>query len=135
MFNFFGKKEEETTQDSQINIENSEDKKKFFSIGLEALKQKVSNTSKILVEKVESENEFSDFVLDDMEDLLIRADLGVNYASELVDGLRKQNKIKPSDIKSYLKNEFTTTLNVAGSTSLLYKENSLNIYFITGVNG
>nr|MBP7212249.1 signal recognition particle-docking protein FtsY [bacterium] len=67
--------------------------------------------------------------------LLIRADLGVNYAGELVDKLRKQDKIKPSDVKNYLKNEFMTTLTNAGSTKLSYNENELNIYFITGVNG
>src|SRR5574344_2197783 len=111
----------------------------FFKLGADKLKQAVSNTTESLVnsvvDTVKEETEFSEFVLDDMEDLLIRADLGVNYAAELVDGLRKQDKIKPADVKSYLKNEFITTLNNAGSTALSYKENELNIYFITGVNG
>src|SRR5574344_993365 len=144
MFNFFGGKGEE--KENKIKSENFQpqeredsEKKNIFSIGIDALKKTVSNTSKLLVgdvvNSVDGESEFSDFVLDDMEDLLIRADLGVNYATELVDGLRKQDKIKPADVKSYLKNEFITTLNNAGSTALSYKENELNIYFITGVNG
>jgi fused signal recognition particle receptor len=66
---------------------------------------------------------------------LISADLGVSYASELVDKLRKQDKIKPAEVKEYLKQEFTKTLEAAGSTKLNYKDNELNIYFITGVNG
>lgn len=111
----------------------------FFGLNFDKLKQTVSKTSETLVnnviESVEEEAEFSDFVLDDMEDLLIRADLGVNYASELVDKLRNQDKIKPSDVKNYLKNEFLTTLSAAGDTKLNYDENNLNIYFISGVNG
>lgn len=112
---------------------------KFFSEGFNNLKNTVSNTANALVgnvvKSVEQEEEFSEFVLDDMEDLLISADLGVNYASELVDKLRNQNKIKPSEVKQYLKDEFSKVLNEAGSNELKYSDNALNIYFITGVNG
>lgn len=112
---------------------------KFFSDKLNNFKQTVSNTAQALVGNVVStvsdEEEFSEFVLDDMEDLLISADLGVNYAAELVDKLRSQDKIKPSDVKNYLKEEFAKTLKDAGDTNLYYKDNELNIYFITGVNG
>lgn len=111
----------------------------FFSDKFNNLKQTVSNTAKALVGNVVNtvggEEEFSEFVLDDMEELLISADLGVNYASELVDKLRNQEKIKPSAVKNYLKNEFMKTLEEAGDNKLQYKENELNIYFITGVNG
>lgn len=111
----------------------------FFKLGADKLKQTVSKTTETLVnnvvESVKEEAEFSDFVLDDMEDLLIRADLGVNYATELVDKLRHQDKIKPSDVKNYLKNEFLATLSTTGNTQLNYEENKLNIYFISGVNG
>lgn len=112
---------------------------KFFSEGFNNLKNAVSNTANALVgnvvKSVEQEEEFSEFVLDDMEDLLISADLGVNYASELVDKLRNQNKIKPSEVKQYLKDEFSKILNEAGNNELKYSDNALNIYFITGVNG
>ena len=103
------------------------------------LKSTVSKTAQALVgnvvDVVGDEEEFSEFVLDDMEDLLISADLGVNYASELTDKLRGQTKIKPSQVKEFLLNEFNKTLDEAGSSKLNYKENELNIYFITGVNG
>ncbi len=111
----------------------------FFKDKFNNLKQTVSNTAQVLVgnvvSSVESEEEFSEFVLEDMEDLLISADLGVNYAAELVDNLRDQTKIKPAQVKEYLKDEFKKTLNQAGSNSINYKENELNIYFICGVNG
>lgn len=103
------------------------------------LKNTVSKTAQALVgnvvNAVSDEEEFSDFVLDDMEDLLISADLGVGYASELVDKLRGQNKIKPSQVKEFLENEFLEILNKTGSSEISYKDGELNIYFITGVNG
>ena len=137
MFNFFGKTKNENIQNEQP--ETQEEKKDIFSLGFDKLKQAVAKTTETLVESVfesvHEEAEFSDFLLDDMEDLLIRADLGVNYASELVDKLRDQDKIKPSDVKNYLRAEFLTTLSESGSTKLNYKENELNIYFISGVNG
>lgn len=111
----------------------------FFKNKFNNLKETVSNTAQVLVGNVVNtvgeEEEFSEFVLDDMEDTLISADLGVNYAVELVDKLRNQSKIKPADVKNYLKNEFLNVLKTAGDNSLAYKENELNIYFITGVNG
>lgn len=111
----------------------------FFSNSIESLKKTVAKTTQALVgnvvDTVSEEEEFSEFVLEDMEDLLISADLGVNYAAELVDKLRNQTKIKPSVVKNYLKEEFSKTLNSAGSNQLSYEDNELNIYFITGVNG
>lgn len=111
----------------------------FFKDKFNNLKETVSNTAQVLVGNVVNtvgeEEEFSEFVLDDMEDTLISADLGVNYAVELVDKLRNQSKIKPADVKNYLKNEFLNVLKTAGDNSLAYKVNELNIYFITGVNG
>lgn len=112
---------------------------KFFSDGFNNFKKAVSNTACALVgnitASIEHEEEFSEFVLEDMEDLLISADLGVTYSSELVDKLRNQSKVKPSEVKEYLKNEFLKTLQDAGSNELNYTPDALNIYFITGVNG
>ena len=103
------------------------------------LKNTVSKTAQALVgnvvDTISDEEEFSDFVLDDMEDLLISADLGVDYAAELVDKLRGQTKIKPSQVKEFLQNEFLNILDSTGCSKINYEENQLNVYFITGVNG
>ena len=112
----------------------------FFKDKFNDLKQAVSNTAQTLVGNVLSnvdtaEEEYSEFALDDIEDTLISADLGVGYAAELVDNLRAKKNAKPSELKDYLKEEFRKTLQEAGSTELNYKENELNIYFIAGVNG
>ncbi len=112
---------------------------KFFSEKFENLKNALKNTTETftsgVINSVEKEEEFSEFLLDDMEDTLISADLGVSYSAELIDKLRSQNNIKPSQVKEFLKTEFLKTLSDAGSTNLNYTENKLNIYFITGVNG
>lgn len=112
----------------------------FFKDKLNDIKKAVSNTAQTLVGNVVAsvdtqEEVYSEFALDDIEDTLIGADLGVNYAAELVDNLRSKKDAKPSELKNYLKEEFKKTLNEAGSTELSYKENEINIYFITGVNG
>ncbi len=106
---------------------------KFF----ENLKNALKNTADTLggIVDVEKEEEFSEFVLEDMEDTLISADLGVSYSAELIDKLRGQDKIKPSQVREFLRGEFLKTLSDAGSTELNFKGGELNIYFITGVNG
>lgn len=112
----------------------------FFKNKIENLKQAVSNTAQTLVGNVLANVDFADenyseFALDDIEDTLISADLGVDYAVELVDNLRNKKNAKPTELKDYLKNEFKKTLLEAGQTELNYKDGELNIYFITGVNG
>ncbi len=111
----------------------------FFKDKFNNLKSTVSNTAQALVGNVVSaaggEEEFGEFVLDDMEDTLISADLGVDFACELIDKLRDNSKIKPSQVKEYLREEFLKTLKNAGSTELNYIDGGLNIYFIAGVNG
>jgi fused signal recognition particle receptor len=112
----------------------------FFKDKFENLKNAVSNTAQNLVGNVlsnvdASDEEYSEFALDDIEDTLISADLGVSYAAELVDTLRSKKGAKPSELKNYLKDEFKKTLIEAGSTELKYKDNELNVYFIAGVNG
>lgn len=112
----------------------------FFKNKIENLKQAVSNTAQTLVGNVlanvdSADENYSEFALDDIEDTLISADLGVDYAVELVDNLRNKKNAKPTELKDYLKNEFKKTLLEAGQTELNYEDGELNIYFITGVNG
>lgn len=112
----------------------------FIKEKFDNLKNAVSNTAQNLVDNVLSnidttDEQYSEFALDDIEDTLISADLGVNYAAELVDNLRAKKTAKPSELKDYLKEEFKKTLSDAGSTELNYKDGELNIYFIAGVNG
>lgn len=131
MFDFFKKNDD--------NVQNQpEEKKSFFGFSFSGLKDAISNTTQTLVnnvvDAVQAEEEFDDFILDDMEELLIKADLGVGVASEIVDKLRKQDKVKPSQVKEFLKNEFAQIL-AGADNNLKFHNNQLNIYLVTGVNG
>ena len=136
MFDFFKKKDQNEPQNSE---NKPEEKKGFFSLTFDNLKKTIEKTSESLVgnvvSRLQDEEEFDEFILDDMEELLIKADLGVNTASAIVDKLRSGQKLKPSQVKEYLKNEFSSILQNAGSNVLSYKDGELNIYFIVGVNG
>ncbi len=121
MFNFFKK-----------------DDKNIISSGFEALKNALSKTSKTLIDNVveaaSGSEEIDEFTLDDIESMLIKADLGVDLSVEIVNKIKNKN-LKSSQLKNFLKEEFENILDAAGSNELNYKENSLNIYFVVGVNG
>lgn len=123
MFNFFKKKDED-------NIEAKG--------ALGALKDAVSKTSKVLVQNVlnivSNNDEIDEFVLDDIEASLIKADIGVDLALQIVENI-KNNNIKPTGVKEFLKSQFEEILNLAGSNELKFDFDKLNIYFVTGVNG
>ena len=104
-----------------------------------SLKNALSKTSGALVKSVlvivgSNGAEIDEFELEDIETVLIKADLGVDLSLEIVNKI-KEKKVKSSELKAFLKEEFSNILNSAGDTKLLYDENKLNIYFITGVNG
>ncbi len=119
MFNFFKKKE---------------DKKEG---GLNFLKNALSKTADSLVNSVIqgiSGNLPDEFELDDIESNLIKADLGVDLAVEIVEKI-KDEKIKSSELKNFLRKEFSEILNCTENNSIKYDKDKLNIYFVVGVNG
>lgn len=125
MFNFFKKKEDnQEVQKQQGMFQN--------------FKEAISKTSDALVNSVlnivSGKEELDEFILEDVEDALIKADLGVDLAVDVVQKL-KDKKIHPNEVKSFLKSEFTDILNQAGSNNLNYACDKLNIYFVVGVNG
>ena len=112
----------------------------FFSDKFNNLYSGLKNTAQALVgnvvEEVPEEEEMSDILLDNMEDNLISADIGVAFASELTDKLRnKSEKMKKSNVRNFLKQEFTSLMETLPPQNLNYTDGNLNIYFITGVNG
>ena len=123
MFNFFKKKDE---------------KKNIISSGFKALKSALSKTSKTLIDNVvdvaRGDEQIDEFTLEDIETMLIKADLGVDLSVEIVEKI-KSKKLKSSQLRNFLKEEFENILDLAGSNELVYKENQLNIYFVAGVNG
>lgn len=123
MFNFFKKKNEDK------NSENIVEKK--------PLKEVLSNTINSLVGNVINsiQNEkIDEFELENIETMLIKADLGVDLALEITQEIKDKN-IKLSEFKNFLKEKFVEILNVEKSNDLTFDKDKLNIYFIVGVNG
>ena len=112
----------------------------FFkkTLNFDSLKKTLENTSGFLSgafsEKIQKEEEFDDFILDDLEEILIKADVGVDTATEITDKIRNNPSIKPNMVKDYLKSEFKNILNPL-EYKLNFNENGKNIYLVTGVNG
>lgn len=76
--------------------------------------------------------------LEELEEKLIKADIGVKTAEMMVDHLRKEAKSKnwqSNDVEEFLKTEFAKTLKQSPHHKLQYKEGKLNLYLVVGVNG
>lgn len=76
--------------------------------------------------------------LEELEERLIKADLGLDNATTLVDHLRRESKGKnwtAREVVSFLKKEFTTILRSTPNASLQFKPGKVNVYLIVGVNG
>ena len=124
MFNFFKKKEEDNQQKTQ-------------NTGFGILKNALSKTANSLIDNVLSvvSSDIPDeFELEDIESMLIKADLGVDLSSEIVEKI-KEKKIKSSQLRDFLKEEFREILNLENDNLLKFDENKINVYFVVGVNG
>ena len=112
----------------------------FFkkNLNFDGLKKTLENTSTFLSgafsDQIQKEEEFDDFILDDLEEILIKADVGVDTAGEITDKIRNNPSIKPSMVKDYIKNEFKNILSPL-DYNLNFNNNGKNIYLVTGVNG
>lgn len=84
----------------------------------------------------QEKGEVDDDMLEEMEEKLIRADLGVETTVDIIEKLRDDKKnIKPSQLIDYFKREFSEIINNAGPTQIVLNPGKLNIILITGVNG
>lgn len=80
----------------------------------------------------------NDDYLEELEEKLIRADLGLATAEALVEDLRKDAKAKnwnSHDVEAFLKSEFASMLAKDDVSKLKYVPGKLNIYLVVGVNG
>ncbi len=126
MFNFFKNKKEENTEKPQ-NISN-------FGVLKNILKKSADSLVGNIVNLTTGDSLVDEFELEDIEALLIKADLGVDLSVELVNKIRNE-KIKSSQLKDFLRAEFSNILNVQKDEKLKFDKDKLNIYFVVGVNG
>lgn len=112
---------------------------KFFKLSFGMLKDAISKTTEAISGQISSivpkGEKIDDDILDELEEILIKTDVGVDLAAEIVDGIRAiKDKITTDEINDIIKEEFKKVIAQAGSNQLNFKE-GLNIFLITGVNG
>jgi len=148
MFNWFRKKEEGAPQTSEMPENEAPQSETPQAPEDEAersdtpSKNIFENTSRALFEGLSSlfgggadvAKPLDEFELEDIENNLIKADVGVELAGEIVEKIGK-NKLSVQDLPDFLKTEFENTLSGYQNTELNYEHGKLNVYFIVGVNG
>lgn len=156
MFKWFGKKAPaaptqvmEPAQPLSSSVEESiETPRESVSVeapqpegGLAGLRAAVSMTGKSIVGKIFGllkDSEITDETIDEIEEILIRADVGLDTATGITDKLRKQkDRIGTSDkLMELLKQEFVEILTpYEKANHLTYREGVMNVYLVVGVNG
>lgn len=135
-----GKANEDVLKDDDLmEQEDSEEKVDFFT----KLKQGLAKTRKGMTDKIDSMlksyGKIDEELFDELEEILITSDVGVETTMEIIDNLKtnvKENKIKdPIDVKKYLKQEIKDTLNKVDVDRKLKIEPSPAIMLVVGVNG
>ena len=106
------------------------------------LKQGLTKTRKSLTDKIEKViigyADIDDDLLDDLEDALIQADVGVQTSLQLMDdvraGIKKKKINSPEDLKPFLIERITELLN-EGSDETCMAKNPPTVILVIGVNG
>lgn len=110
----------------------------FFS----KLKESLTKTRKSLTEKIEKViigyADIDDDLLDELEDALIQADVGVKTSLQLMDdvraGIKKKQINSPEDLKPFLIKRITEMLN-EGSDETNIAKSGPTVILVIGVNG
>jgi fused signal recognition particle receptor len=135
VFNWFGKK----TQDKPLQTDSSAVMEPKEALG--GLKSALSLTGKSLVGKIFGllqDSEITDDAIDEIEEILLRADVGLDTAVEITEKLRKRkDELSSSDrLMTFLKEEFSAILTpFEAANQLKYQPGRMNVYLVVGVNG
>ena len=106
------------------------------------LKQGLSKTRESLTAKIETTilgyADIDDGLLDELEEILIMADVGVATAETLMkavrQGIKKKEIREPGDLKPFLEKEITALL-LKGGAGIRMAANGPTVLLIVGVNG
>ena len=113
-------------------------------VGLfERMKSALGATKENLVSRIEavlsSKPSIDETVLDDLEEILLGADLGVSVTEQIMDDIRTQQKkqlIKAADdARAAIRNQLFAILNVNTQTESQAIESGLQVWMVVGVNG
>src|SRR5690554_3958794 len=129
MFNWF-KKDSETKSNENAGI-------------LDKLKSGLSKTRKDMSNKIEDilsgYKGVDDELFDDLEDVLVSADVGVGPTMRIIENLRESVREKritdPMEVKELLKDEIKNLMNQSVSNNRLELEPHPSVVLVVGVNG
>lgn len=132
---------DEDSIEQAIETEEIEEVKKpsFF----EKLKQGLTKTRDEFSNKIDgilkSYKKIDEELFEDLEEVLVTADVGVNTTMKLIDNLRDRVKeekaTEPSEVKELLKDEIRKIMTVSGLDNKLKIEPSPAVILVVGVNG
>jgi len=142
MFKWF-KKEDEKEKESTTRkdlIEETGEKKQSF---LDKLVTGLTKTRKEMSNKIDSILSFytriDEELFEDLEEVLVTADVGVNTTMKLIDNLREKVKsekvTEPAHVKGMLKDEIKDLMNRSIEDNTLNVEPAPAVILVVGVNG
>jgi fused signal recognition particle receptor len=88
--------------------------------------------------QIKSHRAVDEDYIENLEERLIKADLGLATVEPLIQNLRKESRGKnwtSENVDIFLQKEFSTLLNQTNQSGLSFKADVPNIYLIVGVNG
>lgn len=142
MFKWF-KKEDEKKKESTTRkdlIEETGEKKQSF---LDKLVTGLTKTRKEMSNKIDSILSFytriDEELFEDLEEVLVTADVGINTTMKLIDNLREKVKsekvTEPAHVKEMLKDEIKDLMNRSIEDNTLNVEPAPAVILVVGVNG
>lgn len=153
----FGKKEkaeeakEDVKEKEQKIIEISKEikeKDEIIDKGIEEINEKVNMSERLTKSKqgffaklkniFSSKSKISESIYEELEDLLIQSDIGLNMTTKIIEKLEKEVKNKKitetSEVYDLLK-ELMTNFLITENNKIELKDGELNVILIVGVNG
>lgn len=128
----------------EIETEEKEDTKPEATSLFKRLSSKLTRTRDTIVLQMDNlflgKKEIDAELLDDLEELLITADIGVNTATELLDYARKKVKRKelsdPASLKKFIKEKLRTFIaDSSKPAELVMPDSGPFVIMVVGVNG
>lgn len=126
-------------EESELVMEGKEVKRGFF----QKLKAGLEKTRKGVTDRIDSilksYGKVDEELFDELEEILVTADVGINTAMKVIDRLRnraKEEKItEPERIREFLKDEIKEIMNENGLSNRLNVQKSPTVILVVGVNG
>jgi fused signal recognition particle receptor len=108
---------------------------------LERMKKALSATKENLVSRIESvlssRATLDDATLDELEGVLLGADLGVRVTEKIMKGIREQKQFlkTPADARAQIRTQLLSILNARSSSPSPVSDSELQVWMVVGVNG